>query len=100
MKCIVNIHSSKSPVFTEYLELHKINYIVEYNPSFNYGSCDYTLDTVDALALKLKFPNLIILSEKYREIYIRDKKVRIPIPNSNPNLKSSAQVLFVCLSTQ
>jgi hypothetical protein len=100
MKCIANIHSNKSPDFTEYLELHKIDYEVIYNPCFNYGSCDYTLDTKDALILKLKFPNLIILSERYSEISISGVKTRVPIPNSNPNLKSKAEILFVCHSTQ
>jgi hypothetical protein len=78
MKCIANIQSYKSSVFTDYLELHKIPYEVEYNPSFNHGSYDYTLDTEDALVLKLRFPNLIILFEKSSEIYISDIKTRVP----------------------
>ena len=100
MKCIVNVSTHKSSGFSEYLERHSINYTVDYNSSFNYGSYDFTLDTEDAIFLKLKFPNLVILFEKYYEIFISGKRVRMTIPNSNPNLKSKIEILPACHSTQ
>lgn len=81
MKCIANINVFHSPEVKAYIELQGIRYTKEYNATFNYGSEDYTMDTEDALALKLRFPNLIILSEKCSEIYISGRKTRIPYTN-------------------